>query len=201
MAAEQYAMFQELVGVFQGAKIQEGNVWEKLIYEVVRDAGRYSMVANGFPVLLLHDEEKKGARKNHKVDIFCKDDDKMVIHAYNSKGKSFNNTESPESLCKEYQLYKASIEHAHPGYAVTYAILKDEYDCKDGKMSKYKYLEANGIPVFNTKTYLMEEYGISTDEIEKKRQMRTIELVQERFKKTGITQEQLRLLTTGVSSE
>jgi hypothetical protein len=31
--------------------------------------------------------------------------------------------------------------------------------------------------------------------------MRTIELVQERFKKTGITQEQLRLLTTGVSSE
>jgi len=199
MAAEQYAMFQELVGVFQGAKIQEGNVWEKLIFEVIRETGRYAMVENGHAVLLLHDEEKKGARKNHKVDIFCKDDENKVIRAYNSKGKSFNNTESSESLCKEYQLYKASIEHAYPFYAVTYAILKDEYDCKDSKMSKYKYLEANGIPVFNTKGYLMEQYGISTEEIEKKRQTRTIELLQERFRKTGITQEQLRLLTTGAS--
>jgi len=197
MTAEQYSMFQELVGVFQGAKIQEGNVWEKLIYEVIRETGRYTMVENGHAVLLLHDEEKKGARKNHKVDIFCKDDEKKVIRAYNSKGKSFNNTESPDSLCKEYQLYKASIERAYPGYTVTYAILKDEYDCKDSKMSKYKYLEANGIPVFNTKGYLTDEYGISTEEIEKKRQTRTIELLTERFRKTGITQEQLTMLMTG----
>lgn len=211
MAAEQqnYKLFQTLVHVVQGTKICEGNIWEKLQFEVIRDTGIYTSVTNGEPIPLPSNggggggdgggggvggggaAETKGARKKHKVDIFCKDDEKKRIQAYNSKGKSFNNTESPESLLQEYQHYKTAIEAAYPGYTVTYAILKDEFDCKNGKMSKYNYLQSNGIPVYNTALYLKERYGISTEDIEMKRQKKVIEILQSRFKESGLTIEQL----------
>ncbi len=200
MAAEQqnYKIFQTLVHVVQGTKICEGNIWEKLQFEVIRDTGIYNSVTNGEPIPLPSNggggggaAETKGVRKKHKVDIFCKDDEKKIIQAYNSKGKSFNNTESPESLLQEYQHYKTAIETAYPGYTVTYAILKDEFDCKNGKMSKYNYLQSNGIPVYNTAAYLKERYGISTEDIEMKRQKKVIEILQSRFKESGLTIEQL----------
>ena len=216
MAAEQkdykteYGNLQTLVHVVQGTKICEGNVWEKLQFEVIRDTGIYTSVSNGHSIPLLTtgttvgETEAKGARKTHKVDIFCKDDEKKIIHAYNSKGKSFNNTESPGSLLKEYQHYKTAIECAYPGYTVTYAILKDGFDCKNSKMSKYNYLQSNGIPVYNTALYLNETYGISTEEIEMKRQKKGIEILQQRFKKAGLTRDQLLSLlspTTEASSQ
>jgi len=198
MAAEQqnYNLFQTLVHVVQGTKICEGNIWEKLIFDVIRDTGIYTSVTNGESIPLNGGggggaAKTKGARKKHKVDIFCKDDEKKIIQAYNSKGKSFNNTESPESLLQEYQRYKTAIETAYPGYTVTYNILKDEFDCKNGKMSKYNYLQSNGIPVYNTALYLKERYGISTEYIEMKRQKKVIEILQSRFKETGLTIEQL----------
>ena len=193
----EYDNFQTLVHVVHGSKICEGYVWEKLQFEVIRDTGIYTSVSNGQPIPLsaggqtVGETEAKGARKTHKVDIFCKDDEKKIIHAYNSKGKSFNNTESPESLLKEYQHYKTAIECAYPGYTVTYAILKDQFDCKNSKMAKYNYLHSNGIPVYNTALYLNETYGISTEEIEMKRQKKVIELLQQRFNDSGLTNDQL----------
>ena len=203
----EYANFQTLEHAVHGAKIREGTVWEKLQFEVIRDTGIYTSVSNGQPIPLsaggqtVGETEAKGARKTHKVDIFCKDDEKKTIHAYNSKSKSFNNTESPESLLQECQHYKTSIEDEYPGYTVTYAILKDEFDCKNSKMAKYNYLHSNGIPVYNTALYLNETYGISTEEIEKKRQKMAIEILQQRFNESGLTIDQLLSLLTGSSSQ
>jgi len=156
-----YTQFQKLEKAVHGTKIKEGHVLEKCIYEKMSELGIYSEVTNGKAIPL-----QNSTRKNHKVDIFCKDDAARVIRAYNSKGKSFNNTERAEPLLDEYSTYKDAIQAAYPEYDVTYAILKDEYDPTNNKYNKYRYLNEHGIPVYNTYAYLQERYNISTDEIE-----------------------------------
>jgi hypothetical protein len=187
MASEMYAKFQSLVHVVQGTKICEGSIWETLLFQAVEATKRFSSVVHGQPIALL----AGGSRKNHKVDIFCKDDTKKEIYAFNSKGKSFNNTESGESLLAEYKSYKAAIVSAFPGYSVVYAILKDEFDPTDGKMVKYNFLAANGIPVYNTANYLQTTLGVSTDAIETARQSMVMALLKQRFKESGLSIDQV----------
>lgn len=199
-----YATLQLLGRVVHGTKIKEGVIWEDLIFQAIRDTGRFSEVSHGKPItlpLLATNEIKKGARKSHRVDIFCKDDTKKEIFAFNSKGKSFNNTESNESFLAEYNRYKKGVELAYPGFSVVYAVLKDEYDAADGKMTKYNYLEANGIPVYNSASYMNEALGISTEVIEGiegKRQSMVMALLKQRFKDSGLTVEQVTSILTGV---
>jgi hypothetical protein len=183
-----YAKFQSLVHVVQGTKICEGSIWETLLFEAVEATKRFTSVVHGQPIALL----AGGSRKNHKVDIFCKDDTKKEIYAFNSKGKSFNNTESGESLLAEYKGYKTAIVSAFPGYSVVYAILKDEFDPTDGKMVKYNFLAANGIPVYNTANYLQTTLGVSTEAIETARQEKTLALLKSRFTEAGLTAEDLK---------
>jgi len=185
-----YVHLQILGRVVHGTKICEGNIWEDLIFQVIRDTGCFTEVTHSKPIALSL-TAIKGERKNHKVDIFCKNDDKNEIFAFNSKGKSFNNTESAESLLTEYTKYKKAIEAEYPGFSVVYAVLKDEYDAADTKMSKYNYLAANGIPVYNTETYIKDTFGISTEEIEIKRQTMVMELAKKRFKESGLNVERL----------
>ena len=185
-----YVDLQILGRVVHGTKICEGNIWEDLIFQVIRDTGCFTEVTHSKPIALSL-TAIKGERKNHKVDIFCKNDDKNEIFAFNSKGKSFNNTESAESLLAEYTKYKKAIEAEYPGFSVVYAVLKDEYDVADTKMSKYNYLAANGIPVYNTETYIKDTFGISTEEIEIKRQTMVMELAKKRFKESGLNVERL----------
>lgn len=185
-----YVDLQILGRVVHGTKICEGNIWEDLIFQVIRDTGCFTEVTHSKPIALSL-TAIKGERKNHKVDIFCKNDDKNEIFAFNSKGKSFNNTESAESLLAEYTKYKKAIEAEYPGFSVVYAVLKDEYDAADTKMSKYNYLAANGIPVYNTETYIKDTFGISTEEIEIKRQTMVMELAKKRFKESGLNVERL----------
>ena len=184
-----YQTFQKLEKVVHGTKICEGNVWQHLVFETIRDSGAFTSVMEEFPVDLspAHAE----GRKKHKVDVWCRDDEAKQIFAFNSKGKSFNNTESSEGLFDEYSRYKAAIERAYPGYAVTYAILKDEYDPTDAKMGKYHFLTRHGIPVYNTAGYLQERFGVSADAIEAARQERVIEILRRRMVDSGITAEQL----------
>lgn len=182
---EFYNDLQILGRVIHGAKICEGNIWEELIYQLISNTGSFTEVTHGKPIILSL-TVSKGERKTHKVDIFCKNDDKKEIFAFNSKGKSFNNTESAESLLSEYTKYKNAIETEYPGFTVIYAILKDEYDPTDSKMSKYNYIAANGIPVHNTKTYIKDTFDISTEDIEIKRQTMVMELAKQRFKDSGL---------------
>ena len=186
-----YTELQLLGRVVHGTKICEGNIWEDLLFQVIRDTGRFSEVSHGKPITLNPSNQTKGARKTHKVDIFCKHDGDKKIFAFNSKGKSFNNTESADSLLSEYSSYKKAIELAYPGFSVVYAVLKDEYDASDAKMSKYNFLEANGIPVYNSASYIKTTFGISTEAIEAKRQTMVMALLKQRFKGSGLTLEQV----------
>ena len=92
--------------------------------------------------------------------------------AYNSKGKSFNNTESPLGLLQEYNRYLDAIRALYPEYDVTYAIGKDEYNPNDNRNSKYVYLNNNGIPVYNTMQHLQTAYNIDFNQINIDRQQR-----------------------------
>ena len=186
-----YDALQLLGRVVHGTKICEGNIWEDLLFQVIRDTGRFSEVTHGKPITLNPSNQTKGARKTHKVDIFCKHDGDKKIFAFNSKGKSFNNTESADSLLSEYNSYKKAIELSYPGFSVVYAVLKDEYDATDTKMSKYNFLEANGIPVYNSASYIKTTFGISTEAIEAKRQTMVMALLKQRFKGSGLTLEQV----------
>ena len=190
-----YVDLQILGRVVHGTKICEGNIWEDLIFQVIRDTGCFTEVTHSKPICLSL-TASKGERKNHKVDIFCKNDDKNEIFAFNSKGKSFNNTESAESLLTEYTKYKKAIEAEYPCFTVVYAVLKDEYNASDTKMSKYNYLVANGIPVYNTEAYIKDTFGISTEEIEIKRQSMVMDLAKKRFKESGLNVERLIAMFT-----
>jgi hypothetical protein len=192
-----YAELQSLGRVVHGTKICEGNIWEDLLFQVIRDTGRFTEVTHSKPITL-NLQAAKGARKTHKVDIFCKDDLSKKIFAFNSKGKSFNNTESADSLLSEYSTYKKAIELAYPGFTVVYAVLKDEYDAADAKMSKYNFLEANGIPVYNSAAYIKTTFGISTEAIETKRQSMVMALLKQRFKESGLSIEQVTSMLTDV---
>lgn len=190
-----YAELQALGRVVHGTKICEGNIWEDLLFQLIRDTGRFTEVVHSKAITLNTTAIKnKGERKTHKVDIFCKHNEKKEIFAFNSKGKSFNNTESAESLLNEYTTYKKAIETEYPGFSVVYAVLKDEYDAADTKMTKYNYLETNGIPVYNSAKYIKETFGISTEAIEAKRQSMVMDLLKQRFRESGLTIEQVRAM-------
>jgi hypothetical protein len=189
-----YNALQLLGRVVHGTKICEGNIWEDLLFQLIRDTARFTEVSHGKPITLNPSNQAKGVRKVHKVDIFCKHDADKKIFAFNSKGKSFNNTESADSLLSEYSTYKKAIEISYPGFTVVYAVLKDEYDSADPKMSKYNFLEANGIPVYNSASYIKDTFGISTEAIEAKRQSMVMTLLKQRFKESGLTLEQVSLM-------
>lgn len=186
-----YTELQLLGHVVHGTKICEGNIWQRLIYQLILDTARFTEVLYEHPIPLNPTNQAKGVRKIHKVDIFCKDDLSKKIFAFNSKGKSFNNTESADSLLSEYTSYKKAIELAYPGFTVVYAVLKDEYDAADAKMSKYNFLEANGIPVYNSASYIKTTFDISTEAIEAKRQTMVMALLKQRFKESGLTLEKV----------
>lgn len=193
-----YSALQSLGRVVHGTKIREGTIWQRLIYELILGTAHFTEVLYEHPIPLNPTNQAKGVRKIHKVDIFCKDDPSKKIFAFNSKGKSFNNTESADSLLSEYSSYKKAIELTYPGFSVVYAVLKDEYDAADGKMTKYNYLEANGIPVYNSANYIKETFGISTEAIEAKRQSMVMALLKQLFKESGLTVEQVTSMLTGV---
>lgn len=184
--------------VVHGTKICEGNVWQHLIFETVRDSGAFTVVEEERRVPL--NPENRNHRQTHRVDIWCQDDINHRIFAFNSKGKSFNNTESQESLLAEYNTYKRAIELGWPDYSIVYAVLKDEYNSSDPKMGKYHFLTENGIPVYNTAEYLQTQFGLSSQAIEAKRRTKVIEILRQRMVAAGISMEDLCQLMTETSN-
>lgn len=188
-----YVEFRKLEKGVHGTVIKEGNVLQTLCGEEIKNTGFYTDVKLEYPISL--NAINKDHRQKHKVDIFCIDCIKMIIWAYNSKSKSFNNTESQESLLDEFLKYKRNIELEYPYYTVNYAILKDEYDPKNSKFKKYHFLNANGIPVFCTETRLKERYNIYFNNIEEKRKISTLKMLKDGIKESELTPKQvLKLL-------
>lgn len=187
-----YNNFQLLETVVHGTKICEGNILQKLIYQKIQSSNHFTSVHHEFPIQL--NPENTTHRRTHKVDIFCIDDQKKQIFAFNSKGKSFNNTESNESLLAEYTKYRVAVQSAYPDYEVVYAILKDEFDATDKKMGKYNFIATNGIPVYNTANYLRDNFGLLFDELETTRRTMVIQTLRARMVSANIDRETLNAL-------
>ena len=154
--------------------IKGGNYLQYEIYKAILDSSRHLEVHHEYKIKLIDIEvliDSKKKRKHHKVDILIIDDTSVI--AINSKGRSFNNTESEDLKLDEYLWYKKSIEAAFPGKSVTYIILKDEYDPTDSSLNVYHYLNANGIPVYNSEEFL-SEYNTNFQELNERRQVRCV---------------------------
>lgn len=186
---EDYKIFKKLVSICHGSvNISGGIKFQNLIYDYISASNVHQNVYSEYPVTLINQTGEED-RKTHHVDILCEETD--LILAYNSKGKSFNNTETGHSLLQEYRHYKKSLEQQFPEKTVEYIILKDEYNPSSSKMSKYNYLAKHGIPVYNTKQYLIHNYNVDFDAIEDKRQEKAVARCREKFLKNGVTEEEL----------
>jgi hypothetical protein len=186
---QDYQIFKKLVSICHGSvNISGGIKFQNLIYNSISDSNKHDNVYHEYAVSLIKETGEED-RSEHKVDILCEDSD--VVLAHNSKGKSFNNTETGYGLLQEYRNYKKALEKEFPGKKVEYIILKDEYNPNDSKMVKYNYLAKHGIPVYNTKQYLTDNYGVDFDVIEDERQKRAVKRCRDTFAKNAISEEEL----------
>ena len=149
--------------------IKGGNYFQDEIFQAIRDSKKHLKVTQEAKLPLRKPKKK---RKHHKVDILVVDE--KVVTAINSKGKSFNNTKSEDSELSEYEWYIDALKKQYPNKEVRYIILKDEYDKNDSSMNVYHYLNSNGVSVYNSEDYLIENYGIDFDALEDRRQKRAV---------------------------
>ena len=107
-AQECYTLFQKLEKAVHGTKICEGKILQKLLFDAINSSQNlYTEVSHEKSINL--NPTDPNHRKIHRVDIFCRSEPDKIIWAYNSKGKSFNNTESQELLLAEYLHYMEKI--------------------------------------------------------------------------------------------
>ena len=181
-----YHTYEDIEKIVHGTKIREGYILQDIAYNNIKLSGKFSTVEKEKFIEL--NPENKTHRKRHKVDIFCVDENNKKIMAFNSKGKSFNNTESQENLLFEYRKYENAIKCMYKDYEVQYCILKDGYNCTDKRMTKYRFLEANGIKVYNLYDYLKDTCGISCEMIEHERKKKVMKELRKRMKEINITE-------------
>lgn len=158
-----YGMLGDCVWVFQGMKICEGFITQDIIFNIINESNKYDNVYQEKKIPLNPDNIDK--RKNHKVDVLCINHSEKVVDAFNSKGASFNNTQSQENDLNEYNKYLKAINDVYPEYKVTYNILKDNYNENEKKYkAKCDYLSKHGIKHYSTQKYLDENYGFKNFE-------------------------------------
>ena len=152
-----------------------GNIFQHEIFLAIKESGKHLDVQEEYQVKLVN----PGKRKHHKVDILVVDDD--IVLCSNSKGKSFNNTDSEDAKLNDVRHFVQSVQAVYPDKKVVYQFLKDEwYDGKKGQ-ELYDYLKANGVPVHNTEEYLRDNYGIDFDAVEFRRQKECVKRFSEVF--------------------
>ena len=163
-----YKMLSDCVWVFQGMKICEGYITQDIIYNTINESKKYDNVYQEKKIPLNPDNIDK--RKHHKVDILCINHQEKKVDAFNSKGASFNNTQSQENDLNEYNKYLKAINDVYPEYNVTYNILKDNYNENEKKYkAKCDYLSKHGIKHYSTQKFLEENYGFKNfEELRKK---------------------------------
>ena len=83
--------------------IAGGNIFQNEIYKAIKKSGKHEEVYEEYPIPLVDN----GKRKHHKVDILIVDKD--IVIAINSKGKSFNNTDSEDAKLSDTKLSIKSI--------------------------------------------------------------------------------------------
>ena len=179
-----FELLKELAAITHGKiNIAGGNVFQHEIYLAIKESGKHNKVYEEYSIPLVD----KGKRKHHKVDILTVDDD-MVI-ATNSKGKSFNSTDSEDAKLNDVKHFIRSIQKQFPNKKVIYQFFKDEF--VSGKISLYDYFVENGVPVYNTERYLIDNYGIDFDALEQRRQKECVRRCEEALNNAGYNIEEL----------
>lgn len=169
---EKFKLWKEIIAIAHGKiNIAGGNVLQHEIFLEIKNSGKHDEVYEDYRIPLVGN----GKRKYHKVDILIVDKDTVI--AINSKGKSFNSTDTEDAKLNDVKLFTKSIQKAFPNKKVVYQFLKDEYGTK--KISLYEYFEKKGVPVYNTEKYLTEHYNIDFDALEKRRQKECVRMVDE----------------------
>ena len=177
----------KLCAILHGSiNISGGLKFQRLIYEAILASGKHINVEHEYPVQLLKETGEED-RNEHFIDILCENED--VVLALNSKGKSFNSTETGYGLLTEYRAYKKAIDKKFPTKRVEYIILKDEYDSSRPNMSKYNYLVDRGVPVYNTERYLIDNYGTDFATLEDTRQRLAVARCRAKFAEFGISED------------
>ena len=125
-----------------------GTILQHQLYLHIKASGRHQEVHEEYPVPIL--VECENDRKTHKQDILIIDGENVI--GINSKGASFNNTNSFTSELKDAKDFKVSLQALFPDKKVTYMFLKEKY--VRGKVKKYDQFEDNGFPVYNTEDYI-----------------------------------------------
>jgi hypothetical protein len=166
--------------------IKGGNIFQHEIYLEILASNKHQSVNHEFKIPLRMPSKR---RKHHHVDILTVDE--HSVRAINSKGKSFNNTKSEDSELDEYNWYVNAIKKQYPDKKVTYIIFKDEYKRNDSKMSVYHYLNDNGILVYNTEEYMIENYGIDFNALEQRRQETCVKLCEKFLEEGGFDVEKI----------
>ena len=178
-----FTFWKEVAAISHGkVNISGGNVFQHEIYLAIKESGKHKEVYEEYRIVLLG-----GERKTHKVDILIVDEDSVT--AINSKGKSFNSTDSEDAKVGDVRKFTAAIEKAFPDKKVTYQFLKDEYGSKRIKL--YEYFEDQGIPVYNTEKYFIQNYDTNFTELEQRRQTECIRRAEEAWKNAGYNLEKL----------
>ena len=183
-----FKFLKELAAITHGkVNIAGGIVFQHEIYTAIKDSGKHDEVYEEYKIPLID----KGKRKNHKVDILTIDQDSVV--ATNSKGKSFNATDSEDAKLNDVKHFIRSIQKAFPNKKVEYQFLKDEWT--PGKISLYDYFIENGVLVYNTEAYLIEHYNIDFDALEDRRQIKCVRRCEEALRNSGFDVEALYDIT------
>ena len=127
-----------------------GTILQHQLYLHIKASGKHQEVHEDYPVPIL--VECENDRKTHKQDILIIDGEYVI--GINSKGASFNNTNSYTSELNDAILFKQSLQALFPDKNVTYAFLKEKYVRGKGKTSKYDQFADDGFPVYNTEDYI-----------------------------------------------
>jgi len=174
-----FKFLKEVAAITHGkVNIAGGNIFQHEIYLGIKESGKHDEVYEEYPIPLVGN----GKRQHHKVDILIVDKDTVI--ATNSKGKSFNSTDTEDAKLNDVRLFIKSIQKVFPNKKVVYQFFKDEYGTK--RIALYEYFEKNGIPVHNTEAYLIKNYGIDFDALEDRRQKECVRRCEEKLEDAGI---------------
>ena len=172
-----FAFWKEVAAISHGkVNISGGNVFQHEIYLAIKESGKHNEVYEEYKIPLI-----EGKRKTHKVDILIIDDDTVI--GTNSKGKSFNSTDTEDAKLNDVKHFVRSMQKKFPNKKVIYQFFKDEF--VSGKIALYDYFAENGVPVYNTERYLIDNYGTDFDALELRRQTECIRRAEEAWKNAG----------------
>ena len=175
----EYELLKDLARVAHSKiNICGGTIQQHQLYLYINASGKHLEVHEEYPIPLVLSEGEECSRKTHKQDILIVDEDEVL--AINSKGASFNNTNSFTSELSDAKIFKKSVEALFPDKKVTYMYIKENYVRGKSKTKKYDQFADAGFTVVDAETYINENYG-DYSIVQKNREQAVIDGFKEAF--------------------